>query len=79
MSSSNNYPPGAIIPEETITPGEKKCNKCTHGESEHIDGKHCKALMFEFPLDVDQKKFKAAGYDVVNARQLCNCKEFEEA
>ena len=72
----SNYPKGAIIPHEVIIPGAKRCENCTHYEEDHLEGYHCRHLMFEYPMDVDEKKFANAGYQVQTARQLCDCKRF---
>ena len=73
-----SYPPGAIIPEIEIIPGEKQCNNCTHYESEHLEGKHCKQVMYIMPMDEDEQKYANAGHTVITARKLCTCKEFVE-
>lgn len=75
---SSELPPYAVVPEEVIIPGEKKCEKCTHYISEH-DGPngHCKHLMFEIVLPED-KIAASMGHAVTSARQICPCKEFEE-
>ncbi len=78
MSNQTEAPPGAIIHEPEIIPGEKQCQNCTHYRSQHLEGHHCKQLMYELPLDQDQQAYENAGHFVPKTRQLCSCKEFVE-
>ena len=75
MSSQSKLPKYAVVPEEVIIPGEKRCSKCTHYESEHIDSGSCRHLMYEI-ITPEDKVMISMGHVVIGARQLCNCKRF---
>ena len=71
----NKLPKFAVVPEEVIIPGEKRCSTCTHYESEHMDAGPCKHLMYEIVMPED-KVAASMGQTVTAARQLCNCRGF---
>jgi len=68
-------PKYAVVPEEVIIPGERRCSTCTHYECDHIGNGPCKHLMYEIvtPEDVVAASM---GQVATAARQLCNCKGF---